>query len=187
MSLTAVSKRFNEVSRDPYVRAHYFLTRHGHLNAMYWALGRGRVINERVIDVRRLTCAPSLPTIVDPLRSLIQILLSSGATLSRYLIQVAIHHYFRTTSHPFIKTTWTRSIPFPIFTHFLKVAADMYGDIPLAKGEDDGSVFASFLKESRLPAEIKSIKWEEIRDILDMYKVNLMQPISACMHLLIII
>lgn len=63
----------------------------------------------------------------------------------------------------------------------------MYGDIPLAKGEDDGSVFASFLKESRLPAEIKSIKWEEIRDILDMYKVNLMQPISACMHLLIII
>ena len=127
---------------------------------------------------------PSFPSITDALLPLPQILLNSGATLSRYLIQVAVHHYFRTTSHPFIKTTWTRSIPFPVFTHFLKVAADMYGEIPLAKGEDDGSVFASFLKESRLPAEIKSVKWEEIRDILEIYKASLN---AAYMHLMIII
>lgn len=128
--------------------------------------------------------APLHPPIIDALLPLAQILLSSGATLSRYLIQVAVHHYFRTTSHPFIKTTWTRSIPFPVFAHFLKVAADMYGEIPLAKGEDDGSVFASFLKESRLPTEIKSVKWEEIRDILEIYKVSLY---AVYMHLLIIL
>lgn len=101
-----------------------------------------------------------------------QILLSSGATLSRYLIQIAIHHYFRTTSHPFIKTTWVRTVPFPVFTHFLKVSSQLYGEIPLAKGEDDGSVFSNFLKESRLPTELKSVTWEEVRDILDVYKVG---------------
>lgn len=49
----------------------------------------------------------------------------------------------------------------------------MYGEIPLAKGEDDGSMFSSFLKESRLPAELKSVSWEEIRDILQVYKACL--------------
>lgn len=63
-------------------------------------------------------------------------------------------------------------MPFPVFTHFLKVAAEIYGEIPLAKGEDDGSVFSSFLKESRLPAELKSVRWEEIRDILEVYRVS---------------
>jgi hypothetical protein len=100
-----------------------------------------------------------------------QILLCSGATLSRYLIQVAIHHYFRTTSHSFIKTTWVRTVPFPVFTYFLKVSSELYGEIPLAKGEDDGSIFSSFLKESRLPDELKSVSWENIRDVLQIYKV----------------
>jgi hypothetical protein len=50
-SFTLVSKRFRALSRDPYVRAHYFLTRNGKLHAMYWALGRGRVLTDRVIDV----------------------------------------------------------------------------------------------------------------------------------------
>ncbi|KIM89376.1 hypothetical protein PILCRDRAFT_813299 [Piloderma croceum F 1598] len=147
-SFTLVSKRFRELSQDPYVRAHYFLTRNGKLHAMYWALGRGRVLTDRVIDI----------------------LLCSGATLSRYLIQVAIHHYFRTTSHSFIKTTWVRTVPFPVFTYFLKVSSDLYGEIPLAKGEDDGSIFSSFLKESRLPDELKSVSWENVRDVLQDYK-----------------
>lgn len=49
----------------------------------------------------------------------------------------------------------------------------MYGpEIPLGKGEDDGSVFSSFLKESRLPDELRSVSWEEIRDVLQVYKVR---------------
>jgi hypothetical protein len=183
-SFTQVSKRFYELSQDPYVRAHYFLERNGQLHAMYWALGRGRVLTDRVIDVRSshpfcfltpLRLMPMSPT---------QILLSSGATLSRYLIQVAIHHYFRTTSHPFIKTTWVRTVPFPVFTYFLKVASEVYGEIPLAKGEDDGSVFSSFLKESRLPEELKSVSWEEIRDILQVYKVRAFHADCLCLGLL---
>lgn len=99
-------------------------------------------------------------------------MLSSGAMLSRYLAQIAIHHYFRTTPHAFIKGIWSRSVPFPVFTHFMTVAGKMYGHIPTGKGEDDGSVFATFLKESRVPVEMKSVSWEEIRDILEVYRVR---------------
>ncbi|EGN92146.1 hypothetical protein SERLA73DRAFT_173118 [Serpula lacrymans var. lacrymans S7.3] len=146
-ALIITSKRFYQLSQDPYVRAHYFLNRYGHIQAMFWALGRGRVVNERVINI----------------------LITSGASISRYLVQVAMHHYFRTSSH-FIKTTWVRSVPLPVFSYFMKVTSDMYGNIPVGKGEDDGSIFSSFLKESRFPPDMKSVKWEEIRDILQMYK-----------------
>jgi hypothetical protein len=40
------------------------------------------------------------------------------------------------------------------------------------KGEDDGSLFSSFLKESRLPTQLKHVSWEAIRDILETYKVS---------------
>ncbi|KAN0087454.1 hypothetical protein V8E55_006075 [Tylopilus felleus] len=146
-ALTLTSKRFLSISRDPYVRAHYFLHRYGHMDAMYWALGRGRVLNDKVIDI----------------------LVSSGAYVSRYIIQVAIHHYFRSASH-FIKTPWVRSIPLPVFTHFMKVTSSLFNEIPLGKNEDDGYIFHSFLKESRLPQDLKSTKWEDVREILDKYK-----------------
>lgn len=102
-------------------------------------------------------------------KEVIDILLSCGAYLSRYLVQVAIHHYFRTQAH-FVKTTWVRSMPFQVFSYFMTVAADIYGDIPVGKGEDDGSIFQSFLTESRFPTNLKSIRWEEIRDIIEKYK-----------------
>ncbi|KAF9242591.1 hypothetical protein BU15DRAFT_86781 [Melanogaster broomeanus] len=146
-ALTLTSKRFLRVSKDPYVRAHYFLHRFGHMDAMFWALGRGKVLNEKVIDI----------------------LVSSGAYVSRYLIQVAIHHYFRSASH-FVKTPWVRSIPLPVFTHFMKVTSGLFDEIPLGKNEDDGCIFNSFLKESRLPPDLKGTKWEDVREILDKYK-----------------
>ncbi|RDB17847.1 hypothetical protein Hypma_000771 [Hypsizygus marmoreus] len=144
--LTLVSKRFYRFSQDPYVRAHYFLTHYGPAEAMFYALGRGKVLTERVLDI----------------------LLMSGAHLSRYLIQVAMHHYFYTQSH-FIKTPWVRNVPLRVFTYFMKLAEEMYGEIPRGKGEDDGSVFSNFLKESRLLPGMKSISWESIRDILKEY------------------
>ena len=39
------------------------------------------------------------------------------------------------------------------------------------KNDDDGSLFVAFLKESRFPSEMKSVSWETIRDILEIYKV----------------
>jgi len=52
--LTFVSRRLHHFSQDPYVRAHYFLIHYGPIEAMYHALGRGRVLNDRVLDVRPL-------------------------------------------------------------------------------------------------------------------------------------
>ena len=170
--LILVSKRFHQFSQDPYVRAHYFLTRYGHIQAMFWGLGRGKIMTERVLDVcySPVNSSPMNDPDFTPDFHNFKILISSGAQFSRYLIQVATHHYFRTTSH-FIKSNWVRSVPFPVFTYFLKLAADKYGEIPCGKGDDDGTIFATFLKESRFPAGMKSTSWEDIRDILEKYNV----------------
>ena len=50
--LSRVSKRFLTFSQDPYVRASYFLARHGKLQALFYAFGRGKLMTEKVIDVR---------------------------------------------------------------------------------------------------------------------------------------
>ena len=101
----------------------------------------------------------------------LQILISSGAHISRYLVQVAIHHFYRSAVH-FIKTVWVRSMPLPVFSYFQKVAAEMFSEIPVGKNEDDGSIFSAFLKESRLPLHLRSKQWEDIRDILQKYRVR---------------
>lgn len=100
-----------------------------------------------------------------------QILLSSGAHISRYLVQVAIQHYYRTPS-PFIKTAWVRSMPLKVFSYFAIVAARMFDEIPVGKNEDDGSIFSIFLKESRHPSHLRSKKWEDVRNILEKYRVR---------------
>jgi hypothetical protein len=46
-----VSRRFHEFSKAAYVRAHYFLVHYGPAEAMFYALGRGKVLTEQVIDV----------------------------------------------------------------------------------------------------------------------------------------
>ncbi|KAJ6559193.1 hypothetical protein DFH09DRAFT_1083787 [Mycena vulgaris] len=145
-ALTRTSRRLHAFSQDPYVRAHYFLSRYGHLQALYYALARGKLITPRVLDI----------------------LLASGAHLSRYLIQVAFHHFFYSQSH-FLKAPWVRHVPLATFAYFLNLAADKYGDIPRAKGEDDGALFASFIKESKMPPESQRVSWETIRDIFENY------------------
>ncbi|TFK40782.1 hypothetical protein BDQ12DRAFT_770762 [Crucibulum laeve] len=149
--LTKSSRRFHAFSQDPYIRAHYFLTRYGEEHAIYYALGRGRVINEAVLDM----------------------LLTTGAHLSRYLVQIAIHHYFHTQAH-FIKTPWVRTMSLKVFVYFMHLAEKKYGEIPHGKGEDDGSMFMAFLKESRMPPASKFISWEIIKDILEKYNDPIM-------------
>jgi len=63
-------------------------------------------------------------------------------------------------------------MPLPIFSYFQKVTAEMFGEMPVGKNEDDGSIFSVFLKESRLPVHLRSKSWEDVRDILQKYRVR---------------
>ena len=65
------------------------------------------------------------------------------------------------------------------FVHLMSVATKRYGDIPTGKGDDDGTIFSEFLRESRYPTEQKHVKWEEVRDILEKYKVSKLLPLST--------
>ncbi|KAJ6584983.1 hypothetical protein B0H19DRAFT_1107570 [Mycena capillaripes] len=142
------NRRLLLFSQDPYIRAHYFLTRYGPLHALYFALARGKLLTPRVLDI----------------------LLASGAHLSRYLVQVAFHHFFHCQSH-FIKpsTPWVRHVSLETFSYLLQLAAKKYGQIPRGKNEDDGALFATFIKEAKFPADSQSVKWETIRDIFEKY------------------
>ena len=51
-AFSMLSKRHHEFTKDPYVRAMYFLARYGRIQALYWALGRGKLLSERMLDVR---------------------------------------------------------------------------------------------------------------------------------------
>ena len=53
-AFSMLSKRHQEFTKDPYVRAMYFYTRFGRIQALYWALGRGKLLSERMLDVRIL-------------------------------------------------------------------------------------------------------------------------------------
>lgn len=50
-SFSILSKRFHQFTQDPYVRSSYFISRYGRIQALFFAMGRGKLINERVIDV----------------------------------------------------------------------------------------------------------------------------------------
>lgn len=59
------------------------------------------------------------------------------------------------------------------FVHLMSVATQRYGNMPTGKGDDDGTIFSEFLRESRYPTEQKHVKWEQVRDILEKYKVSI--------------
>ena len=82
-----------------------------------------------------------------------------------------MHHFFR-TQVTFIKTRWVRTIPFPVFSHFLSIASNKYGDVPVGKGDDDGTVLTLYLKQSRFPTEYRAAKWEQVRDVIEKFKVR---------------
>jgi hypothetical protein len=58
-SLSATSKRFRRISQESYTRALYFITRYGHQHAMYWALGRGKLVDKQMLDVSNTCAGPS--------------------------------------------------------------------------------------------------------------------------------
>jgi hypothetical protein len=184
-ALTLCSKRMYSLSQDPYVRASYFLVRYGTQQALFHALGRGKLLSPAVIDVRALLPIPNrvLRTRArmrantasgmkhQALTTQKQRLLSAGAHLSRYLIQIALGHYFRGHA-PFVKTAWVRTVPFPAFAHLLGRAAVLFGHIPVDKGADDGSTLGRFVAEARLPPAQQSVSWETVQEIMETYKVR---------------
>ena len=165
-------KRFNAFSRDPYVRAHYFLSRYGSVQALYWALGAGQLITEQVLDVSALILLV-VTAYIWVLYRRAQVLLSSGAHLSRYLVQVAVQHYFRSLC-PFIKTPWVRTLSLSTFGHFLKLSSGRFGAINIGKGEDDGVVFRNFIRESRRHPDRRGLEIDAIVEILEKGKVRLL-------------
>lgn len=59
-----------------------------------------------------------------------------------------------------------------VFTHFQAAAVQLYGNIPLGKGDDDASLFETLIKESRFPSDSRSITWDTLKDVLEKYKVS---------------
>lgn len=163
-------KRFYAFSRDPYVRAHYFLSRYGSVQALYWALGRGQLITDQVLDVSALIRRS--PHICRGFYLRDQVLLSSGAHLSRYLVQVAAHHYFRSLC-PFIKTPWVRTLSLSTFGHFLKQSSERFESINIAKGEDDGAVFRTFIRDCKRHPDRRGLATDVIAEMLEKGKVSL--------------
>ncbi|KAG5221334.1 terpene cyclase [Salix suchowensis] len=145
--LTLVSKRFHNFSQDNFIRAHYFLARYGETQALFYALGRGRMLNERVLDVSSL-----------------ETLLASGAHMSR--------SPFTTTFAP--RVTSSRPLGSAVspacFRLLYATRYKKYGEIPVGKNEDDGSIFATFLRESRFHPSVRTTNWEAIKGILEKYK-----------------
>ncbi|EKM49523.1 uncharacterized protein PHACADRAFT_265050 [Phanerochaete carnosa HHB-10118-sp] len=100
----------------------------------------------------------------------IDTLLSSGAHISRYLVQCAMHHYYRTAQVPFIKTLWVRSMSLDVFTYFQMAAVRLFGNVPFGKGDDDGAIMEAAIKDSRFPVEQRKVKLESLQEILEKYK-----------------
>ena len=67
-----------------------------------------------------------------------------------------------------------------VFTHFQTIAVRLYGNIPLGKGDDDGTMFSLMLKQSRFPAEYRMAKWEQLRDAVEKYKVRVAGHMAVC-------
>ena len=63
-------------------------------------------------------------------------------------------------------------MPFHVFLHFLSIASNLYEELPVGKGEDDGTILTLYLKQSKFPIEYRAAKWEQVRDVIEKYKVR---------------
>lgn len=50
-NFSLASKSIYAFTQDPYVRASYFIARYGKIQAFFWALGRGKLMDKPTIDV----------------------------------------------------------------------------------------------------------------------------------------
>ncbi|CUA72516.1 Transcriptional activator protein DAL81 [Rhizoctonia solani] len=149
LALSQTSKRFNRISKESYTRALYFITRYGHQHAMYWALGRGKLVDKQMLDI----------------------MVNNGAHVSRYLIQCAIQYRGHSAPHSFIKKHWSHSLSFESFVHLLGIAVDRMGyqDLDWAKNLDDGSVFRQWLMDKKSLGGRTRVEWDVIQEMFEKY------------------
>ncbi|CEL62481.1 hypothetical protein RSOLAG1IB_04837 [Rhizoctonia solani AG-1 IB] len=149
LSLSQTSKRFNRISKESYTRALYFITRYGHQHAMYWALGRGKLVDKQMLDI----------------------MVKNGAHISRYLIQSMMQYRSHTAPHSFIKKHWSHSLSFESILHLLNIAADRMGykEVEWSKNSDDGSVFRQWLMDKKSLGGRTRVDWEVIREMFEKY------------------
>ncbi|KAG8743522.1 hypothetical protein FRC10_011913 [Ceratobasidium sp. 414] len=148
-ALSATSKRFRRISKESYTRALYFITRYGHQHAMYWALGRGKLVDKQMLDI----------------------MVNNGAHISRYLIQCMMQYRGHSAPHSFIKRQWSHSLSFESVLHLLNIAQQRLGYKVLdwSKNSDDGAVFRQWLVDKKSPGGRVRVAWEVIQEMFQIY------------------
>ncbi|VDC00750.1 unnamed protein product [Peniophora sp. CBMAI 1063] len=153
-----VNKRLYALSRVPYTRASYLLARHGLAEVLFHALGRADILTGRVLEI----------------------LMSSGALVSRYLVQLAVRHYHH-SQVSFVHQPWVRALPFAVFVQFLSLATSKLGTeftIPRRRELDDGEVFHCWASQrwNKAGTDAEKEKRLEVVHILGDWKL---QPLCA--------
>lgn len=108
---------------------------------------------------------------------LVQIMISSGAKVSRYLIQSIIGHYTKTNPIKHVKGRWCRSMRYSTFAHWVHLGAVRYGDtVDLNKGKDDASIIEHYISlktrssnDPDVTHEALEIRWLEVREVFEKY------------------
>lgn len=73
-------------------------------------------------------------------------MISSGARVSRYLIQSIIGHYTKASPVKRIRGRWCRSMKYTSFAHWVAIGAARYGDaMNVVKGQDDASIIEHYM------------------------------------------
>ncbi|KAG8694016.1 hypothetical protein FRC08_008749 [Ceratobasidium sp. 394] len=148
-ALSATSKRFHRISKESYTRALYFITRYGPQHAVYWALGRGKLVDNQMLDI----------------------MVNNGAHISRYLIQCMMQYRGHSAPHSFIKRQWSHSLSFESFVHLLNIAQQRLGYKVLdwSKNSDDGAVFRQWLVDKKSLGGRVRVAWEVIQEMFQAY------------------
>lgn len=101
-------------------------------------------------------------------------MISSGALLSRYLIQAIIGHYTKGNIVKHIRGNWCRSMKYSSFAHFVHIGALRYGDeIDIGKGSLDALTVESYINAKisagSLGSEALDERWIKVREIFEKF------------------
>src|ERR1700712_4201354 len=99
-------------------------------------------------------------------------MISSGARISRYLIQSIIGHYTKSNPVKHIKGHWCRSMKYSSFAHFVSIGASRYGDdFELGKGVFDTRIIENYVTTKReLGEDEVDERWLEVRAVFERFE-----------------
>ena len=105
-----------------------------------------------------------------------QILISSGAHVSRHLIQIAVQHYHHGYVS-FISRPWVRTLPFAVFSRFLSLASATFSDdfyLPGRKDPDDGEMFENWIieRKRKIGSDEEKEERKVVEDLIERWKVG---------------